>query len=717
MNTDRSVPGARAPRCEPRSPGSPEIRPAQPVGFGVVGTVFLGVVAGTLAVLAPRPVGADVVRVVVDRREDVAGGRSWGAYGAYEKLVGRVFFEFDPTDPANAAIVDLDRAPRNAAGLVEAWADFMVLQPRDASRRRGVAWLEVSNRGGKASLRYFNQATAGGWDPVDEEQLGDGLLMRQGLTVIWVGWQWDVPEGEGLLRLHVPTLRGEDVEGLVRADWTLDVPRDTLELGHRGHRAYAVASTDHSDNVLTVRDGRLAERVVVPRERWRFASGPDGRLSRIVLDDGFQAGRIYELVYRGTDPRVVGLGLAAVRDMMSYAKYALDAPFPVRRGVAFGVSQSGRFLRHFLYQGFNVDEGGRTAFDGMLVHTAGAGRGSFNHRFAQPSRDAHRYSAFFYPTDLFPFAGRTLRDPVSRSEDGLMASTPEEHRPRVFYTNTGYEYWGRAASLVHTSPDGTGDVAPLPNERIYHLAGAQHVPGGFPPAGARGEVPTDGPPVLRGNPLDFLPTLRALAVRLVEWVGDGVEPPSSAYPTLARGSLVPPLGVAFPAVPGLETPRVVHDAYRADYGPRFREEGIVTRQPPDLGEPFPSLVSQVDGVGNELGGVRTVALSVPVGTYLPWNLRGPEAPAAPEELTDFLGTFVPLPRTEGEREAWDDPRPSLEALYGTRNDYMRRVVAAVKDLTEQGLLLPEDAGRMSARAAQLWDWSVGPGGEPGGGWP
>ncbi|HZD03933.1 MAG TPA: alpha/beta hydrolase domain-containing protein, partial [Longimicrobiales bacterium] len=427
----------------------------------------------------------------------------------------------------------------------------------------------------------------------------------------------------------------------------------------------------------------------MPRESWRFVPDSAGRLTRVMVEGGFVPGRIYELVYRAANPRVVGLGLAAVRDVMSYARYGLDSPFPARRGIAFGVSQTGRFLRHFLYQGFNVDEEGRTVFDGMLIHSAGAGRGSFNHRFAQPSRDAHPYSSFFYPTDLFPFTSRTLLDPVAGVEDGLLAHTPEGHRPLTFYTNTGYEYWGRAASLIHTGPGGLEDVPPLPNERIYHLAGGQHFVGAFPRASSRpaGDSAAAAPPVLQGNPLDFLPTLRALAVAMVGWVESGAPPPASAYPTLGEGTLVPPGGVAYPGIPGLTTARVAHEAYRADYGPEFRQRGVITRQPPDLGAPFPSLVSQVDGLGNEVAGVRGIELRVPVATYLPWNLRGPGAPAAPEELSDFVGTLVPFPRTDGERNAWGDPRPSLEALYGGRSRYMRRVVAAIRQLTELGFLL------------------------------
>jgi hypothetical protein len=659
------------------------------------------------------PVGGEIVRVVVDRREVVLNGREWGEFGAYEKLTGRIFFAFDPAAPANAGIVDLALAPRNAAGRVEAWADFMVLQPRDPSRRRGMAWLEVSNRGGKASLRYFQRATGGGWDPTDEAHFGDGLLMRQGLTIIWVGWQWDVPEQDGLLRLHVPAVRGagEAIEGLVRADWTVEEPVQELTLGHRGHKAYALAAPDHPDHVLTVRDGRLAERQVVARELWSFVADGNGVVSGIAVEGGFEAGRIYELVYRARDPRVVGLGLAAVRDVMSYAKYGLHSEFPARLGIAFGVSQTGRFLRHFLYEGFNVDEGGRKVFDGMLVHTAGAGRGSFNHRFAQPSRDAHRYSAFFFPTDLFPFTSRTMTDPVTGWQDGLMARTPEGARPLVFYTNTGYEYWGRAASLIHSSTDGLVDVLPLSNERVYLLSAGQHFVGSLP-LPEQGDAPSSAPPVFRGNPLDFLLTLRALSVGLVEWVESGVEPPPSAYPTLSAGTLVPPGGVAFPPVPGVEHPTVIHEAYRADYGPRFLAEGIVSRQPPELGEPFPSRVSQVDGLGNEVAGVRSVELRVPVATYYPWNLRGEGASANPAELTDFLGTLVPLARSEEERRAWGDPRPSLEALYGDRARYMRHVVAAVQDLAAAGFLLAEDTGVASARAAELWDWVTTRGGIP-----
>src|SRR3989440_9372009 len=441
--------------------------------------------------------------------------------------------------------------------------------------------------------------------------------MRLNLTLIWVGWQFDVPRQPGLLRLRAPIARdgSAPIEGLVRSDWTVERPSTTLPLAHRDHVAYPVADPRHPDNVLTVRSARLGPREIVPRERWRFARLENDRLvddpTHIHLAGGFLPGKIYELVYRARDPVVVGIGLAAVRDVISWARYDARSEFPVTAAIGAGISQSGRFLRHFLYQGFNTDEAGRKVFDGLLVHTAGAGRGSFNHRFAQPSRDAHRFSAFFYPTDLFPFTTRTQTDPETGIADGLLARSADhpEHRPKIFFTNTGYEYWGRAASLIHTSPDGRVDVTPLPNERIYHLAGGQHFIGGFPPTTSE-----RAGRAYRGNPLDFQVTLRALLARLVEWVVDGRTPPASVYPTLPAGtpgSIDPP---KFPPMAALKPPTGLPPAPRLAYGPPWAA-GLITREPPGVGAPFPALVSQVDADGNEMAGVRGTELLAPLATY------------------------------------------------------------------------------------------------------
>lgn len=647
-----------------------------------------------LLLLAPQ-----VARLEIQARAPVLGGREFGAAGAYEKLAGTLHFAFDPQEPRNAAIVDLALAPRNAQGLVEADADLLVLQPVDPAKGSGTALLEVSNRGGKAMLPYFCNGR-GAADPQSADDFGDAWLLRQGLTLIWVGWQFDVPPDPGLLRLRVPRARNPDgsaILGLVRCDWVVDEPAQSLPLGHREHIAYAPADPDDPGNVLTWRGGRLEPRTTVPRDTWRFAREHDAWL--IQSEVPFQAGRIYELVYRAADPAVVGLGLAAVRDTILYAKTGPDCPFHVQRGVAFGVSQTGRFLRQFLWQGFN-DGGGAPAFDGMLIHTAGAGRGSFNHRFAQPSRDAHRYSSFFYPTDLFPFSGRALRDPLTGQRDGtLVRALASGTAPRIFYTNSGYEYWGRAAALLHSALDGSADVEPLPNERIYHLSGRQHFGVPLPQA----EAPLPGPvPHWRGSPADVLMTERALLRDLLDWVEHDLAPPPSALPRVEDGTLVPIQELAFPAIPGVPAPQVAQEAYRCDYGPRWAQ-GIIDQEPPALGPAYATLVPQVDALGNEQGGVPCVEILAPLATYAPWCLRSGRA-GGNGELEDFYGSFIPLARDAAERARRGDPRPSVAELWPARADYARAVDAALDQLVAGRFLLEEDRDRARARALRTWDW-------------
>jgi len=603
------------------------------------------------ALLALLLVPQTVERVEISTREPLREG------SAYERIEGILHFAFDPEAAENAAIVDLALAPRDADGRVRCRADLYVLQPVDAASRSGTVLLEVSNRGGRASVNYF----------------GEDFLASRGVTVVWVGWQADVPVGAGL-RLDAPTARNADgspITGLVRCDWTVDALAETLGLGHRGHIPYSVVDEADPLNRLTLRDGRLAPRREMPRADWAFSG--DG-LS-ISSDGGFEAGHLYELVYRAQDPTVIGLGLAVVRETIAFAKSG-DArcPFPGERGVAVGISQTGRFLRHFLWQGFNRTADGSAAFDGMLIHTAGAGRGSFNHRFAQPSRDAHRYSAFFYPTDLFPFSGRTQRDPESGARDGVYARALESFTmPKVFLTNTGYEYWGRAAALTHVSCDGAADLEALPEERIYHLRGAQHYPGGWPPRG--------------DNPIDLRSIERAMLANLLDWVENGVEPPPSSIPRIDDGTLVPLSEYAWSESLGAR-PRAAQEAYRCDYGPRWAE-GIVGLEPPVLGKPFPVLVPQVNAMGNEIAGSPNLETMVPLGVWVPWSLR------ADGELNDFTGRFLPYSYEK-----------RSELYPAGRAAYLKRAGQVADLLVLSRHLLGRDRQAALERAAALWDWVV-----------
>ncbi len=626
-------------------------------------------VVAVLALGAART-PAQVEKVEITERRPFAGGAAFGAIGAYEELRGMVHFALDPAAPPNQGVVDLGLAKQGPDGLVRARANLVVLQPLDPERRR-LGLFEVSNRGGRASLGQFNRAS--GADPA-----GDGLLMQLGLTVVWVGWQWDVPDGGDRMKLWAPVVRGPDdapITGPVRCDWTVDADAKTLELGHRGHVPYPVHEPESARHHLTWRDGRDAGRHEVSRDQWRFSA--DGRAIEIV-DGVFAGGRIYELVYEGCDPVVTGLGLTALRDLGSFARHAAECPFPVRHTMAVGISQTGRFLRHFVHQGFNQDAEGRRVFDGMLVLTAGAGRGSFNHRFAQPSRDAHRYSAFYFPTDLFPFSAAGQTDPETGVTDGLLAGVPDAMRPRLLLVNTGYEYWGRAAALVHTSIDGERDLPDEPDVRVHHVAGAQHYPGASD----------------RGNPIDLRATYRAMLAALVGWVDRDEAPPPSRVPRIADGGLVPVAALAKPAIPGLTWPRAAHFARRVDYGPDFAQRGIVTLEPPVSGAPFPALVPQVDGDGNERGGLRPWELRAPLGTFTPWSLRT-GLPGGNGELQDFTGRFVPFPRDE------------LRARYGDRDGYLRRLGEVTAAMVEERLLLPADAVLARRLGGALWDRAWG----------
>ncbi len=635
-----------------------------------------------VTVLAPL-LPAQVSHLELIDRRVVADGAEFGAIGSYEVVEGRLHFALDPTSPFNARIVDLGLAPRNAQGRVETVADFVALQPVDPTRRSGTALLEVSNRGGKATLGAFCRGRGGDFDR--RETFGDGLLMERGVTVVWCGWQWDVPHEPGRLRLRVPTLHaanGAAIEGRVRSDRPVDEPTRAIPLGDRGHVPYPPVRPGSEEHVLTRRDGRDAPREVVSRSTWQFRD--DLQAIEPTGDEPFAAGFIYELVYTARDPVLVGAGLAAIRDCASWLKHGEDNPLHgIDRVVAVGISQTGRFLRQFVWQGFTTDTENRRSLDGVYALTAGAGRGSFNHRFAQPSRDGHRYSAFCFPTDIYPFTSTLQHDPVTGRIDGLFARQHDpDHLPKCFWTNTGYEYWGRGAALIHSSiTEPLRDVPPTGRERVYHIASAQHFQGNA-----------------RNNPMDLQATWRALLVALLDWVDDGTMPPDSRHPTLADGTLVPLADLVDPKIPGLTLPTAIQTAYRADYGAHFLSEGIVDFQPPRLGPEFPSLVPSLDALGHERGGIQSLELRVPLATYTGFSLRE-GLPGGNGELADFTGRFLPLPRDADS----DDPRPALATLYRDRDDYLGQLRAGAAALVAERLLLAQDVEESVRRGAALWD--------------
>jgi alpha/beta hydrolase family protein len=659
---------------------------------------------------------ARVVRVEISSRADVENGKSFGNAGAYEKLTGRVYFAVDPANPHNRQIVDLDKAPRNAQGEVEFSADLYLLKPKDMSKGNGSVLFEVSNRGGRGIVFLANGR---------EGEVGDGFLMRQGYTVAWVGWEFDVADQPDRLKLSAPVAHeadGKEIHGLVRGDFTPSQKRDDWPLGHillgpDGGKSYAVDDPGSPANVLTVRDTPTEARARIPRADWSFARVVNGKLTPdphfIHLNTGFVPGRIYEVVYSSKNPVVVGVGLAAVRDFLSYLKYDPQATAPVKRVYAVGISQSGRFLRHFLYQDFNADEKGRQVMDGVIAHVAGAGRGSFNHRFAQPSRDAQPMSSLFFPTDLFPFTDLPEEDRLNASAGLLDAATRSHTAPKLFYTNTSYEYWGRAASLIHTTVDGKQDAPVAPNTRIYFLAGLQHFSGGFPPQKSVPANP-DYTTQQKQNPNPIQWYWRALITDMDQWVKDGKEPPPSTYPKIAEKTLVPLGEWKFPKIPQVNTPHEVSLAYHLDFalevfGPppgkgtdsKQPQMMWVNIEPPQVGSAFTVLVPQSDADGNDLGGVRLPELQVPLVTYTGWNLRDPSI-GAPDQRVSFLGSWIPLAKTAEDRKKTGDPRLSIGERYKSREDYMSKFEQAARKLIEQRFLLQEDLPAILERGKLEW---------------
>jgi hypothetical protein len=649
-----------------------------------------------LLVLGATQSFAEVTRIEVASRADLVGGQPFGAAGAYEKIAGKIFFAVDPSLPANKIVTDLDKAPRNAAGKVEFSSDFFLIKPKNIAKGNGAVLYEVSNRGGKGMLGFFNHAT-GSADPATPAEMGDGFLMRQGFMLLWVGWQFDVP-ARGL-RVYAPTAtdNGHPIRGLVRSDFVLTEKETAHSLADRNHTAYTVADPASPENVLTIRDTVDGPRRTVPRDQWSFSTDR----TQVTMAAKFDTGKIYEVVYTAENPPVVGLGPAAIRDFVTMLKYksadALSIPAgAITRATAFGISQSGRFLRTYLYYGFNRTEDNRKVFDGVIAQVAGAGRGSFNHRFAQPSRDGHPFINFFYPTDIFPFTDVAQTDPDTGVNDGLLthAGSPEL-LPKIFYTNSEYEYWGRAASLIHTTVDGKADAPLMDNTRIYLLSAGQHGPGAFPPTQTIGQQ--------RNNPLDYRWAMKSLLVAMDRWTADGTAPPPSRYPRIADGTLVPPAQLKFPKVPGVTTSTNVHLAYRADYGPEFATKGVVTIEPPKIGKAFPILVPQVDADGNGIAGIRMPELAVPLATYTGWNLFNDRS-GPTDVLSSMQGSYVPIARTAAERKRANDPRPAIDERYRDKDQYIGQVSKAALALIDQGYLLAEDLAAVLKNAGRHWDY-------------
>ena len=642
-----------------------------------------------------------VVQFETVRRVPFAGGAAFESAGPYERIDALAHYAVDPAATENCGIVDLASAERGRDGLVHFDGDVTILRPLDPARGQRAALVEMPNRGHPTAPWLFNRAFQD-VDSSDAIPPGDGFLFRQGWTVAWCGWQWDVPRSGPRIGLRAPRIVGSDgtpLVGTVQLRLQLSRRITCVELTDQhvgdigGHEPIPTVDVNDPRARLLVRDGLWGAHVEIPRNRWRFArdvgegqATPDP--SHLWLDGGFEPGRIYDLIYTTASCPVAGTGLLAVRDFGAFLRSANPAnpcAGELDHLIATGTSQCGRFLRTYLHLGLNRTQDGAQAYDGILAHVAGGRRGEFNHRGAQPS---------VQPTPSFghrfPFADEGQSDPRSDKTDGLL----ETQRglgalPKVMYTNTASEYWRGDGSLAHTSVvDGT-DIDPPATTRHYLFASTQHGPGTLPFADASAFGTRGGNPF---NIVDYTPLMRAALTNLLSWVVSNVEPPPSAVPRSDGETAVTRNMVlkALNGIPSLACPeeRGLWTLRPLDLGPG-EQRGIGVYPAVPVGDAYPCFVSAVDSDGNEVAGIRLPEVAVPLATHAGWNPRHRDT-GAPEQILDYMGSTVRFARDAAEREALNDPRPSIAERYADEEDYRARVQAAAEAMVQARYLLAED---------------------------
>lgn len=666
----------------------------------------------------------EVKQIVIASRQPWLDGRSMGAAGAYEKLQGRIVYAVNPNNAGNLRIADAVLAPRNAEGMIEFSSDFVVVRPIDPSKARPSVFFDILNRSTSVSNHFFFSTetnTPFKVEALDGVKLSDAFIFEQGFTVAWVGWEFDRPAGS--IRLKAPVAPASSI---VREPILLNEKEARSRVYSLSH--YCASDAVQAKATLTMKERFDDKGTILPRASWSFAREEDGNTvpdaCSLLLTGGFKPGRFYELVYTGAPSTIAGLGLAAIRDFVSYLKYGgvdsalRDHPETEKYALAYGYSQSARLLRQYLYQGFNADERGRQTFDGMLIASAGAGRGSFNHRYARPGQAGNSVLSDLQPVDLFPFSDGDQLDPITGKRDGLLREARRSKTvPKIFYTYSSTEFWARFGSLAYTDVNGGSELPIDSNARLYFYAGTPHMLAPFPPvthfpsnAGAYFD-PSKRSFVSPANFASPRWSFRALLLDLDAWAAKGEEPPPSSYPHLAK-ELVRREKVRFPKIPGMEFPRSMPQNWRMDYGSEFLSKGVFSIQPPKLGPAYTVLVPQVDPDGNDLGGIALPFLAVPLGTYTGWNYELPRLPSL-DYLAGLIGGFQPFRLTKGKRLSAGDPRASVEERYKGREDYLARIHASALKLIERNLLRSEDLPQVEQESAVYWDVLTGSAGSVG----
>jgi len=693
--------------------------------------------AAVAAAFAAPLAEARITKIEIDQARSQSptfGGYSWPGVGQYEKVVGIAYGEVNPHDRQNRVIVDIEFAPRNARGNVEYAFNFYILKPIDLKKGADRMMYEPPNRGGKtwAALgRVAVDPGGNGDDPgsaiTNPTVLANSFLMPRGYTISWSGWEdldtLDNPDFNATASFPIATFRptaanptgtitGPSYEYIVVGNATTS----SVAL------SYPAATLDKTKATLTHRVHLNDAPQVVPASGWNYNA--DGTAISLV-GGNFVANDIYEFAYTAKDPKVNGLGFAAVRDWMEFLRYerrddhgnANPLARHIKRVYTEISSQPGRLLNDFRHLGFNETEGGKKAFDGHMQWIAAGNGINMNYRFSQSGRTERNRQQHLFIEGRFPFANVKTFDPITRRSDSRYARCEKTDTcPLGMEIYSANEYWVKTASLLHTTPDGTRDLPDSPYARNYFMSSMRHGTGNP----GTDIAPNRGLCQQRDNPLNSAPVQRALFIALDEWATKGKEPPKSRVPKLKDGTLVPPLpqsDMGFPSIPSpfADTPGplvtysgLMTTRYHFDYGLHFYETGIATINPPVFpfttpsyqddprnGPIYPSFIPKTDRDGNDIAGVRLPDVTVPLATYTGWALRrGVHA----NDGCEAAGQFIPFAMTEAQRGS--DPRPSVAARYASFAVYHHKVRRALNDMVEDRLLLCEDAGTEEARLMQ-----------------
>ncbi len=649
-------------------------------------TTFLSIFCWSILIISN--LSAKVTHLDIQSKTLYKDGQKFGDIGTYEQLKGKVYFEIDPLADNNQMVVDVQLAKRLDNGMVAFSADITLLIPSDRSKINGSLIYEFNNRGGML-LPYVDAET--------------NALFSRGFVFVSTGWIGELLPNPNKLRLYAPiAYEGKnEITSKIRTELIGQKGKQRLNVNGGGHGAYEPTGKGHKTATLTKRMRESDPRAVIdPTQFYLESSWTDYTCERdglprveLVMEDSFDANYIYELIYEAKNPIVQGLGFTGIRDVISFLRYEKVEQNPlldynddlfINRTISFGISQSGRALRMFIYEGFNADEQGRQVFDGAMPMVAGAGMGFFNHRFASPTRFSTQRESHLFPADVFPFTYGESKDLFSGKTDAILSrAIAKKVVPKIMHLQSSAEYWHRCSALMHIDLTNQKDAVIPEMVRIYSIVGQHGAGNGIPSDKKAGSIAL--------NHTNYAPFVRSLMVALDDWVSSNKTPPPSVYPSFKNNTLVNWTKDAtnWKSIHHIDYPEVIQQAYTAEFGDNFDTNKHITQHPPIIKEIYPIYVAKLDSDNNEMDMLKVPAVSVPTGTYTGWNLRT-KAMGSTGDLLRLTGGYIPFAKTKKKRLANGDSRLSIKERYSNFSTYLTAYTKAANELVQSGYLLEEE---------------------------